>query len=99
MKNLLENYDRLQSFGYWCLTDFIEELQLPNELYHGGLGMFTYNGIPKAHYNTFKFLTHLGKELLAKGNGYFVTRDGHKLVIILYNYEALFKVICKRYLI
>ncbi len=87
MKNLLENYDRLQSFGYWCLTDFIEELQLPNELYHGGLGMFTYNGIPKAHYNTFKFLTHLGNEMLAKGNGYFVTRDGHRLIIILYNYE------------
>jgi xylan 1,4-beta-xylosidase len=86
-KNLLENYDRLESFGYWCLTDFMEELQVPNEQYHGGLGMFTYNGIPKAHYNTFLFLTHLGNELIAKGNGFFVTKEGSKIVIILYNYE------------
>uniref|UniRef100_UPI00298EA24E GH39 family glycosyl hydrolase n=1 Tax=Treponema sp. TaxID=166 RepID=UPI00298EA24E len=28
-KNLLENYDRLEAFGYWCLTDFIEESQIP----------------------------------------------------------------------
>lgn len=86
-KNLLENYDRLESFGYWCLTDFIEEFQVPNEQYHGGLGMFTYNGIPKAHYNTFKFLTYLGNELIAKGNGGFVTKEDSKIVILLYNYE------------
>ena len=47
-KNLLENYDRLQSFGYWSLTDLIGESQLPQQIFHGGLGMFTYNQIPKA---------------------------------------------------
>ena len=86
-KNLLENYDRLESYGYWCITDFIEELQLPNELFHGGLGMFTYNGIPKAHFNTFKFLRKLGDEKLASGKGYFVTRGQNRIVIMLYNYE------------
>lgn len=91
IKNLLENYDRLESFGYWCLTDFIEELQLPNALFHGGLGMMTYNGIPKAHYNTFKFLTALGDTLIAKGNGYFVTRKVNHIVMILYNYEHFSK--------
>ena len=91
IKNLLENYDRLESFGYWCLTDFIEELQLPNALFHGGLGMMTYNGIPKAHYNTFKFLTALGDTLIAKGNGYFVTRKENHIVMILYNYEHFSK--------
>lgn len=90
-KNLLENYDRLQSFGYWCITDFMEELQLPNDLYHGGLGLFTHNGIPKAHYNTFKFLASLGNELLENGNGYFVTKTPNKLVLILYNYEHFSK--------
>lgn len=87
IKNLLENYDRLESFGYWCITDFIEELQLPNELYHGGLGMFTYNGIPKAHYNAFRFLNHLGDTMIGKGNGYFITKEANKIAIILYNYE------------
>lgn len=91
IKNLLENYDRLASFGYWCLTDFIEELPIPDALFHGGLGMMTYNGIPKAHYNTFKFLTALGNRLIAKGSGYFVTRKGRHIVMILYNYEHFSK--------
>lgn len=87
IKNLLENYDRLESFGYWCLTDFIEELQIPNELYHGGLGLFTFNGIPKAHYNAFRFLSYLGDELIGKGDGFFITKNENHLAILLYNYE------------
>jgi len=87
VKNLLENYDRLSSYSYWCLTDFIEELQLPSELYHGGLGLFTYNGIPKANYNAFMLLGRLGDELVSKGDGYFITRVPHGIRIMLYNYE------------
>ncbi len=82
VKNLLENYDRLESYGYWCLTDFIEELQLPNELFHGGLGMFTHNGIPKAHYNAFRFLNRLGNELMGKGDGYFITQKENRKCLI-----------------
>ena len=87
IKNLLENYDRLSSFGYWCLTDFEEELQVPAQLYYGGLGLFTYNGIPKANYNAFRLLGGLGDELLDRGNGYFITRKKHAIAILLYNYE------------
>lgn len=90
-KNLLENYDRLESYGYWVLSDFIEELSLSSELYHGGLGMFTYNGIPKAHYNVFRFMSKLKDTLIAKGKGYFVTKAAHKMVMILYNYEHFSK--------
>lgn len=90
-KNLLENYDRLESYGYWVLSDFIEELAIPSELYHGGLGMFTYNGIPKAHYNIFLFISKLKDALIAKGKGYFVTKAAHKIVMILYNYEHFSK--------
>lgn len=91
MKNLLENYDRLNSFGYWVLSDFIEELQLSNDLFHGGLGLFTYNGIPKAHYNSFSFLKDLGDELIGKGNGWFITRSTQKIILLLYNYEHFSK--------
>lgn len=87
VKNLLENYDRLESFSYWSLTDFIEELQIPTNLYHGGLGLFTYNGIPKANYNAFLLLGKLGDELLKKGEGYFITRSANGFCILLYNYE------------
>lgn len=87
IKNLLENYDRLDSFGYWCLTDFIEELPLPDNLFHGGLGMFTYNGIPKAHFNAFRFLSHLDDTLIGKGDGFFITKGYDRLTILVYNYE------------
>lgn len=87
VKNLLENYDRLDSYSYWCLTDFEEELPVPEQLYHGGLGLFTYNGIPKANYNAFRLLCKLGDELLEKGDGYFITRKKQAIVILLYNYE------------
>lgn len=90
-KNLLENYDRIHSFGYWSISDFMEELQIPDAFYHGGLGMFTYNGIPKAHYYTFRFMRNLGDEVLAKGNGYFVTRKDNTIIMILYNYEHFSK--------
>lgn len=45
IKNLTENYDRLDAFGYWLLTDLHEENLLPQQLFHGGLGLFTYNNI------------------------------------------------------
>ena len=87
VKNLLQNYDRLDSFGYWCLSDFIEELQLPNELFHGGLGMFTYSGIPKAHYYAFRYLSHLRDFKIADGKGYYITRSDSDVMIVVYNYE------------
>lgn len=87
VKNLLDNYDRMESFGYWCLTDFIEELQIPGQLFHGGLGMFTFNKIPKAHYNAFCLMSHLGDWMIGRGNGYFITKTYSGLSMILYNYE------------
>lgn len=98
IKNLLENYDRLNSFGYWCLTDFIEELPLPEALYHGGLGMFTYNGIPKAHFNAFRFLNHLDDTLIGKGDGYFITKGYGRITVIVYNYEHYSKLFASGYM-
>ena len=88
IKNLLDNYDRLESFGYWSLTDLIEETQLPNELFHGGLGLFTSNGVPKSHYYAFLLASKLGDTLLGQGNGWFLTRDSASgdLKLLLYNY-------------
>ncbi|MDR2043423.1 MAG: helix-turn-helix domain-containing protein [Clostridium sp.] len=86
-KNILENYDALDSFGYWVLTDLIEETQPSNEHFHGGLGLFTHSGIPKAHYHVFTFLNRLGDRLVKSGEGYFITKSHGAVQIILYNYE------------
>lgn len=88
-RNLLENYDRLESFGYWSLTDFLGELQLPWQMFHGGLGLFTMNGIPKAHYNTFLMASRLRDIRLGSGRGWFLTRSASScaLSLLLYNYS------------
>ncbi len=86
-KNFLENYDRVDAISYWSLTDFMEEYQLPDELFHGGMGLFTVNGIKKPPCYAMEMLRNLGDILLDSGEGYFITRCGEKIVLILYNYE------------
>ncbi len=86
-KNILENYDSLDSFGYWTLSDFIEEAKLPKDLFHGGLGLFTYNKIKKPHYYVLSMLNKLGDSLIANGDGYFITNQNNSYQIILYNYQ------------
>lgn len=85
-KNILENYDDLSSFGYWVLSDFIEECSIPQDLFHGGLGLFTYNKIKKPHYHVLCMLSKLGDTLIAYGDGYFITRNNSSYQILLYNY-------------
>lgn len=87
VKGILENYDRLDSFGYWSLTDWMGEAPQPKELFFGGLGLFTSNGIPKASYYAFTLLRQLGDTLLGRGDGWFVTRQGESYRILLYNYR------------
>ena len=86
-KSILENYDRIDSFGYWSLTDWMGEAPLPKELFFGGLGLFTVNGLPKASYYAFTLLRKLGDTLIGKGEGWFATRHGSTYRVLLYNYR------------
>ena len=86
-KNILDNYDKIDAGGYWLLTDLHEESLLEDKLFHGGLGMFTVNGIKKPAYFAYLFLSKLGDKLLAKGDGYFVTEKDGKIIMLLYNYS------------
>lgn len=86
MKNLLKNYDRLDSFCYWSLTDLIRENPIPPNLFHGGLGIYTSNGLRKGVFYVFYFANMLGDELISSGDGYFITRKGDSYQIITYHY-------------
>lgn len=86
LKNLLKNYDRLDSFGYWSLTDLLEENPLPDTLFHGGLGIYTMNGIRKNVFYSFYFANMLGDSLIDAGDGYFITSGNDSYQIITYNY-------------
>jgi beta-xylosidase len=87
VKNILENYDRLDCFSYWSLTDWMGEAPLPRELFFGGLGLFTVPGIPKASYYALTLLRQLGDTFVGKGEGWFATRQGTSYRILLYNYR------------
>ncbi len=86
VRNLIENYGRLAAFGYWLLSDLHEESLLNNRLFHGGLGLFTINGIQKPSYFAYRFLSMLGNEILAKDKDYIVTKKQDGYVLLLVNY-------------
>lgn len=86
-KNILENVDNLSGFGFWNLSDMFEEVHASSRLFHGGYGLMTYNGIPKAGFHAFSLLRHLGSNFVQRGDGYFVTCSANGDVqIALYNY-------------
>ena len=87
VKNILENYDRLDGFGYWSLTDWMGEAPLPQQTFFGGLGLFTVSGIPKASYYALWLLRQLGDTFVGKGEGWFATRQGDRYILMLYNYR------------
>lgn len=84
IQTICDCYDLPQAFGYWPLSDFLEEHEILSTFY-GGPGLFTYQGIPKNGWNALKLLNKLGSRLLSKGTGYMVTRDTNRLQIIMYN--------------
>lgn len=87
VRSILENYDRIDSFCYWSLTDWMGEGALPRELFFGGLGLFTVNGLPKASYFAFALLRRLGDTLIGRGDGWFATRRGESIQVLMYNYR------------
>jgi beta-xylosidase len=86
VRNICKNYDIVDSFCHWTLTDWIEELEFPEELFHGGVGYFTMNGIKKPMYYAYQFLSELEDELLKEGEGYFITKGHDTYSIMLYNF-------------
>ncbi len=96
VKNILENYDEVDSFSNWCLSDTLEELPYDNDLFHGEMGLFAYHGIKKPAYYAFVFLNKLMDTLIDSGNGYFITTNQKgDYAIILYNYIHISPLYCQ----
>lgn len=89
IRNILQNYDSIESFCHWNLTDQIDELEEPEQTFHGGTGLFTRNGLAKPSYYAYVFLTKLQDYLLSSGDGYFLTtnKERNRLTLLLYHYE------------
>lgn len=94
--NICENMDETESFGYWSFSDFMEEISDFGGIYHGGYGLFTYNGIPKSGWHALRFLRMLGNTRLAAGNGWFAARNEKGIQILLHNYCHYDYLYCRR---
>ena len=93
VKNILENYDRLDSFSYWSLSDLMSETQLPEDLLFGGLGLFTVNGMPKASYYALWLLAQLkNSSFLASRENWYAVRTDRDIRIIAYHYIHFSKI-------
>ena len=86
IKNILENSAGLASLGYWSASDFIEEQPLSDDIFHGGLGLMTINGIRKPQFLAYQTLNQLCPDILAQGKGYIVTCSQNRVSILLYHY-------------
>ena len=85
------------AFGYWLLTDLLEERARIDSLFHGGYGLFTYNGIPKAGYHALRLLSLLKGADVAEGDGWLMTEADGKYRLLVWNYCHYNRVSCFRY--
>lgn len=87
VKNIIDNFESLDSFGYWCLSDFNGELPHRSDIFYGGLGMYANGGIKKTPFFAFEFLNSLGSIFIKKGKDYIVTKNSDgDIVILMHNY-------------
>ena len=86
VRNLIHNFDKAAGFCHWCLTDLHQELPAPKLLFHGGMGLFTREQIPKPSYYAYTFLNALYPEVLMEQEGVIITRGENGLAMLLYNY-------------
>lgn len=77
----------MDSLSFWVVSDIFEECRVGDTPFHGGFGLVNVQGLKKASYHGYWFLSRLGDEAMAEGDGYAVTRrrDG-TLAVLLWNY-------------
>jgi len=63
VKTILDNVGLVEGYSYWTFSDIFEEGGMPHKEFHGGYGLLTLHGVPKAPYRAFELLHKLGTEL------------------------------------
>ncbi len=84
--NNLKCLGLVDSLGFWTFTDVFEENRAGDTLFHGGFGLINGQGLKKASYYGYWFLSKLGGEVIASAEDYFVCRKGDKIQLLMWNY-------------
>ncbi|MBR4254874.1 MAG: hypothetical protein IKQ16_07290 [Lentisphaeria bacterium] len=81
----LRNTEALDSMSFWTFTDIFEENGPAPRPFHGGFGLMSYQGIPKAAYWAYKYLSLLGStEVVSSDKSSYVCRDEKGGVQVLF---------------
>ena len=87
IKNMAENSGSLLG-GAVSLTEFSERTLMNPNVFHGGTGVMSFLGFPKAGYHALCLLSRFHGDVVAQGDGYCITRleEGEGLMLMLYHY-------------
>ena len=81
----LRNTESLDSMSFWTFTDIFEENGPAPRPFHGGFGLISYQGVPKAAYWAYKYLSLLGgTETVSSDKSSYVCRDDKGGVQVLF---------------
>lgn len=61
-KTVMDNQGLVDGYSFWAFSDIFEESPQRAEAFHGGFGLMTQHGIPKAPYRAFQLLGSLHGE-------------------------------------
>ncbi|HHV12169.1 MAG TPA: helix-turn-helix domain-containing protein [Clostridiales bacterium] len=87
VKETLDNYSALDSFGYWLISDVSMEYEEAVNILFGGNGLISRDGIKKPSYHALSFLSALGDRIIARDNNYIITSNSNnKFQILAYHY-------------
>lgn len=87
IKEAMDNWEYVDMFGYWLVSDISIEFEDAPEILFGGNGLITRSGIKKPSYYAYYFLNQLGNRLIAKGENYIVTTDNNRnFQILVFHY-------------
>ena len=97
-KTIMDNAGLVEGYSYWTFTDIFEEAGMPHKEFHGGYGLMTLHGVPKAPYRAFELLHKLGSQIYEQKYSagtvdiYAISKDvSGAIQILAVNYESFQK--------
>ncbi len=75
------------AMGYSSLSDVHEDFFNMDQLFSGGPGLMTYNGIPKAAYLALQMAYNFSRNIIQQGDNYVVGKTDTGYEILIYNMD------------
>ena len=87
IKEAMDNWEYVDMFGYWLVSDISIQFEDAPEILFGGNGLLTRSGIKKPSYYAYYFLNQLGNFLIEKEKNYIITTDTNQnFQILVFHY-------------